>query len=95
MSSEIIKRDENHVTVASGVTDDSDKDVTMLRVDPVTNSLLIEISQAGAATASGTQVARRDENHVPVCLAYNEDDDELQEVLTDENGYLLADIEFE
>ncbi len=93
--SEILKRDENFVTVAGAVTDDTDKEVTMVRMDPVTNRVLASVSISGSAIGAGGQVARRDENHVPVCLAYNEDDDELQEVLTDENGYILCDVVFE
>lgn len=92
MSNEIIKRDPNHVTVGGAITNDTDQDVTMLRVDPVTKYLLITILSAGAATGVSSQIAKRDGNHVPVCLAWNEQDQELQEVLTDSNGYLLADL---
>lgn len=38
---EILKRDQNHITVLAGVTNDSDLDITMLRVDPTTKRLLI------------------------------------------------------
>ncbi len=48
MSSEIIKRDQNFVTVLAGITDDSDQDVTMLRVDPITKRLLVKAT--GLAT---------------------------------------------
>lgn len=92
--SEVLKRDENHVTVAGAVGNDVDQEVFMLRTDPVTNYLLVDISQSGAAVGSGSSVARRDGNHRPVCLAYNESTGELQEVLTDENGYLLVDVEY-
>lgn len=92
MSNEILKRDEDHTTVGAAVTNDSDQDVTMLRVDAVTKYLLVEVSASGAAVGAVNQIAKRDQNHVPVCLAWNEQDQELQEVLTDSNGYLLVDI---
>lgn len=95
MSSEIIKKDENFVAVGAAVTNDGDADVSMLRVDPVTKHLLVDVSIVGSTSAVSSQIARRDENFKPVCLAYNEDADELQEVLTDENGFILVDIEFE
>jgi len=44
MADEILKRDQNFVTVLAGVTDDSDQDITMLRVDPITKRLLINAS---------------------------------------------------
>lgn len=94
MTSEIIKRDADFVTVAAGVGNDSDQDVLMFRVDPVTSYLLVNVSTAGAAVGTSGQVAKRDQNHVPVCLAYDELNDQLVEVLTDDNGYLLCDITF-
>lgn len=94
MTSEIILRDENHVTVGAGVSNDSDLDVTMLRVDPITNYLLVNISDIGATSATESQIASRDQNHRTVCMAWNEQDQELQEVLTDTDGNLLADVTF-
>ena len=40
MSDEILKRDQNHITVLAGVTDDGSEDIKMLRVDPTTKRLL-------------------------------------------------------
>lgn len=91
--SEIIKRDQNHVTVGSAVTSDSDQSVTMLRVDPVTKYLLVDISNGSATSATASQIAKRDQNHVPVCMAWDETNGVLQEVLTDASGNLLCDIE--
>jgi hypothetical protein len=39
---EILKRDQNRVTVLAGVTDDADLDIVMLRVDPVSKKLLVK-----------------------------------------------------
>lgn len=92
MANEIIKRDQNFRTVGAGVTDDASLDISMLRVDPVTGYLLIDVTVTGSSSANATQIASRDENFRPVCLGYDETNDILVEILTDENGYLLADI---
>ncbi len=41
MANEILKRDDSHVPVIGGVTNDASLDVTQLRVDPVSKKLLI------------------------------------------------------
>lgn len=94
MADEILLRDQNHVTVVAGVSPDSDLDISMFRVDPVTNYLLVDISSTPSSSGNTGQIAKRDQNHVPVCLAYDELNDELVEVLTDENGYILCDVQF-
>ena len=48
MADEIIKRDQNYVTVLAGVTDDVDQDIEMLRVDPITKRLLIKATSSGS-----------------------------------------------
>lgn len=55
MANEVLQRDENHVTVLGGVTDDSNQFVTMLRVDPITKRLLI--SATGMVSGTVTNVA--------------------------------------
>ncbi len=92
MADEIIKREQNYRTVAAGIGDDSDQEILMFRVDPITNYLLISATLIGPTAQEEFQIARRDENHRTVCLAWNEQDEELQEVLTDGNGYLLCDL---
>lgn len=94
MASETLSRDQNHITVAAAITNDSDQFVEMFRVDPVTNYLLINITSDSATSANTGNVAKRDQNHVPVCLAYDEINDQVVEVLTDANGYLLLDVFF-
>ncbi len=94
MSSEILERDENHRTVAAGIGNDADQDVLMFRVDAVTNYLLVDVKDSDAALGNTGTIAKRDGNHVPVCMAYDESNDQVVEVLTDENGYLLVDIAF-
>lgn len=51
---EILKRDQNHVTVLAGVTDDVDKDIVMLRVDPITKRLLVKLDGGGGGTPGGS-----------------------------------------
>lgn len=52
MANEIIKRDQNHITVLAGVTDNSQQDVTMLRVDPSTKRLLVAATGGGGGGAT-------------------------------------------
>lgn len=94
MANEIILRDVNHVTVGAGVSNDTDKDITMLRVDPITKYLLVNVSDTGATSATASQIAKRDGNFKPVCLGWNEQDQQLQEILTDTDGNLLCDVVF-
>lgn len=61
MADEILKRDQNFVTVLAGVTNDSDLDVTMLRVDPISKRLLVSASGGGGTPGgSDTQVQFND-----------------------------------
>lgn len=90
MADEIIKRDENHVTVGAAVSNDADLDVTMLRVDPVTNYLLVDVQAGSATSATASSIASRDGNHRPVCMAWDETNGVLQEVLMDSSGNLLV-----
>ena len=89
---EIIKRDENHRTVGAGVSNDSDKTIEMLRVDPITKYLLIHVNSALSNTGTANQIAKRDGNHRPVCLAWDDTNKVLQEILTDTDGNLLCDV---
>ena len=91
---EVLLRDANHRTVGAGVSNDADKDISMLRVDPITNYLMVEIASAGATSATASQIASRDGNYRPVCLAWDATNGVLQEVLTDSDGRLLCDITF-
>ena len=52
MADEINKRDQNHVTVVSAVTNDANKDISMVRVDPITLRVLTDATLSGAL-ASG------------------------------------------
>ncbi len=90
--SEIIKRDQNHRTVGAAVTQDNDKDIEMLRVDPVTKYLLVNIAASTTGLQTASQIAKRDQNHKPVCMAWDETNGVLQEILTDSNGNLLCDV---
>lgn len=92
MSSEILKRDQNFVTVGAAVTNDTAKDITMLRVDPVTKYLLVSVSDTGSTSGITASIAKRDGNYRPVCLAWDATNQVLQEVLTDSSGNILCDL---
>lgn len=92
MADEVLKRDQNHVTVGAGVGDDADKDIIMLRVDPVSKGLLVSSSTIDSTSANSSQIASRDGNHRTVCMGWDETNGVLQEILTDENGYILCQI---
>ncbi len=51
MGAENAKRDDNFVPVNTAVTNDTDKDITQLRVDPITKKLLVD---AGDITFGGS-----------------------------------------
>lgn len=94
MSSEIIKRDQNHATIGAGIGNDSDQDIVMLRVDPVTKYLLTSLDSSSATSANSSQIASRDQNHRTVCMGWDDTNQCLQEILTDANGQILCDITF-
>lgn len=47
MPNEILKRDEDRITVLGGVTDDSNQFITQLRVDPTTGRLKVSATISG------------------------------------------------
>lgn len=55
MAGEILKRDQNTITVLGGITDDSNQFITMLRVDPTTKRLLV--SATGVASGTVTSIS--------------------------------------
>lgn len=64
----------------------------MLRVDPVTKYLLANVTDTGSTSAISSQIAKRDQNHRTVCMAWDETNQALQEILTDSAGNLLCDL---
>lgn len=44
MADEVLKRDQNNITVAGGVTNDANQEIRMLRIDPVTGGLITSFS---------------------------------------------------
>jgi len=57
MAYEVLKRDQNHVTVLAGITDDSNEYITMLRVDPTTKRLKISGTiSSGSGTVTSVSV---------------------------------------
>ena len=56
MANEILKRDENHVTVLAGVTDNEAQEIVMLRVDPTSKRLLLSATGMGEGTVTSVSV---------------------------------------
>lgn len=56
MASEILQRDQNHVTVIGAITDNAAQEIRMLRVDPVTNRVLVSVTGAGSGTVTSVSV---------------------------------------
>lgn len=50
---EVLKRDQNRVTVLAGVTDDANQNIQMLRVDPSTKRLLVSATGGGGGGSPG------------------------------------------
>lgn len=92
MSSEILKRDENHMAVGAGISNDVNQEILMLRVDAATDYLLADISETPATAANSGQIAKRDQNHRAVAMGWNEDTQQPEEILTDSDGYILCDL---
>jgi len=89
MADEVLKRENNHKTVAAGVSS-VDEDILMLRVDPITNGLLMQIVE-DSLVPTAIDMVKRDQNHKPTVYGIsNTDGVTLIPIRTDENGYLLA-----
>lgn len=91
MAEEVIKRDSNHKVIGAGVTDDAAQEIRMLRVNPMTDYILVAFAGSGpAGPSTGKRPAKRDQNHKPMALGWNEDTQQVQEILTDEDGYIIC-----
>ena len=62
----------------------------MLRVDPVTGYLLIQLTNATNPTTASSAIASRDQNHRTVCMGWDETNETVEEIRTDINGNLLV-----
>lgn len=56
MADERLKRDENHVPVGAGITNDANQEIRMLRVDPTTNAL--EVGGAALDSIAGFNIPK-------------------------------------
>ncbi len=61
MADEILKRDQNRVTVLAGITNDASQEIKMLRVDPATGRLLASATGAGSGDVTGPGAAVTDD----------------------------------
>lgn len=86
------KRDQNHVTVALGVSSSDSVTPIMFTVDPSTNYLLMELSADSLVTTAAT-IDKRDQNFVPTCYGISSvDNTTLVPIRTDTDGKLLVQI---
>lgn len=84
------KRDQNHITVAMGISSSDGITPTMFTVDPSTNYLLLDVSSDSLVVTSAT-TDKRDQNFVPTCYGISSvDGTTLVPIRTDTNGKLLV-----
>jgi hypothetical protein len=87
------KRDQNHITVAMGISSTDGTTPIMFAVDPVTNYLLLDVS-ADSLTATAATVDKRDQNFVPTVYGVSSvDGTTLVPIRTDTDGRLLVEFE--
>jgi len=84
-------RDQNHVTTALGVSSTDGVTPIRFRVDPATNRLLVELAAVSSGGSANASPAKRDQNHVPVCLGVDSNG-VVRPIATDSDGYLLVDF---
>ena len=93
---EIARRDQNYVPVGLGV--DGTGGTKQLRVDPITNRLLIDITLVSDVAPPAFPVnAPRDSNHMPVAMAVTDNAAKTPRplLIDSRNGYIFCDIEVE
>lgn len=84
-----LKRDQNHKTVAGGISSTDGVTVLPLTLDPVTGFLLVE-SSSDSITVIPATMDKRDQNHVPTVYGISSDDGvTLVPIRTDSSGNLL------
>lgn len=87
-----LKRDQNHVTMAGGVSSTDGITPVMFMLDPVTGYLLVE-STSDSITVVPASMDKRDQNHVPTIYGISSVDGvTLVPIRTDINGNLLIQI---
>ena len=85
-------RDQNDRPVASGVSSSDNTTPVMVRVDPVTGYVLINVSSSNI-TATPKTWNKRDENHVPTVYGVSSvDGTTLVPIRTTSTGNLLIDF---
>lgn len=88
MADERIDIDVNYKGVAAGVTNDADKFITMLRVDPVTKRLLVDVNTTGTQVQDNEAVSASDYG----MLVLGTDGSNYQVLHTDSSGDLQLDV---
>lgn len=83
-------RDQNHKTVAMGISSSDGTTPIMFAVDPVTGYLLLDVA-SDSVIATATTADKRDQNYVPTVYGVSNDDGTtLLPIRTDSQGRLLV-----
>lgn len=91
MADEVLGRDQNRVPVVGGVTDDSSKFITALRLDPTT--LRLKVTSTTALSNLEYTEGDTDATIVGIAMLGEAGSDTLQPVQLDSNNYVrVADI---
>ena len=86
-------RDVNDRPTASGVSSTDSVTPVMMRVDPITDYLLVDFAGNSSNSATPRTWNSRDDNDVPTVYGVSDTDGvTLVPIRTDSNGYLLVDF---
>jgi hypothetical protein len=86
-------RDQNDRAVASGVSSTDSVTPVMMRVDPITDYLLVDFAGNSSNNATPRTWNKHDDNDVPTVYGVSDADGvTLVPIRTDSNGYLLVDF---
>lgn len=88
---DVLKRDQNRVTVGAGANTSDNVSPKMISVDASTDRLLISVANLSPGSATGGSVAKRDQNRTTVVMGVDSTG-ALKQIATDENGYLICDL---
>lgn len=85
-------RDQNQVTVALAY-DETNNTTDMLRVDPASSRLLIEIHKVSSTSPTTREGAKHDQNNIPTGAGVDDTDLNFENMIIDNrNGFLFVDL---
>ena len=81
-------RDQNRITTWMGIMPDGT--ITPLKVDPITNELMVVITEDSDTTTKSLGNASRDENYRTVKLAVDDDGNPCEIIMKSSNNAIYA-----